>query len=450
MSQTTLTSLSSDDLASCLLMLSAKDLASTCATCNALRTLGRDLWWTVLKRAHSGLALELLARSVPDDPHTVLQYTVAAKRADNLALLRHIGQWHQASPGTLPAQEGHSSALLDGRWWVVVCGFTNSGVNNTAFVCDTLALERKEALTWSRLTTDGDSPRPKYGHTACALGPRHLAILGGVRYGGYRGDVSDCHILSLDASGDNPTNGTAEWQCIRAAPDGECTSRAYCSLTLVPAICCDGSDMAAGPSLMAFGGIHEGEAIGALERLRLTPDLRPRVDAAADDASGALADAPPAGAVWQAVDATGAPPAGRFGHSAHLHERTKRLILVGGSDGSDLLRDGRDFHVDGNHEGEGGQGDGVFTLQLDTMEWSRLRMVGEAVPPLVQLKLAGRCHISILVHDHILCFGGGEPLPDSSLLDSTRLDLTRPDSTLTRLDLITSPGLGEVNAQPTA
>ena len=412
-SEPCLASMSADELCSCLQWLCAKDLAAASDTSKVLRAAGKELWPTVLGRDLSGLALELLARSDDGSTATLPKYMRAAKLADGLTSLEH-GSWHQMLPPFAarapPAQEGHSSVLLDNRWWVVVCGFTNEGIQNTPFVCDTWALERKAPLAWSRLRTAGDTPRPKYGHTVCGIGPRQLAVVGGVRYGGYRGDVSDCHLLTLaptsadDVAGDGVAEESAsrripksaEWSQIRSAAGDECTSRAYCSLTLVPARCFgspsgvpatemtdnvermqtgheDGYDaaLARGPYLVCFGGIHDGDSVGALECLQLRAE-RARADgprAAVDEAGGAsiepsteqsdnqaegdddAAELPAARwrGRWRPLEATGMSPAARFGHSAHLHASTNRLIVVGGSNGSDLLRDGDDLyaHSDG-------------------------------------------------------------------------------------------------------
>ena len=60
------------------------------------------------------------------------------------------------------------------------------------------------------------------------MGARQLVVLGGVRYGGYRGDVADCHIVQLwapgdapsDASHDGPSEAHVEWRQVRSEEEG--------------------------------------------------------------------------------------------------------------------------------------------------------------------------------------------------------------------------------------
>lgn len=49
------------------------------------------------------------------------------------------------------------------------------------------------------LRSTGQKPRAKYGHTCAALpGGKRIALLGGVRFGGYQGDVGDFHVLHFE------------------------------------------------------------------------------------------------------------------------------------------------------------------------------------------------------------------------------------------------------------
>lgn len=385
------TTLPQELICQCLGWLGSRDLASACAACGSLHRAALDVWEDVLTQ-EDGLAFELLRRAPSAEP-SIRHYTAIAKRAEGLQTLSGAS-WHHVEFGyqrTLPGQEGHSSVLLDDRWWLAVCGFTSTGVTNSVYLCDTWALERGEALTWQRLRAEGRSPRRKYGHSLCSIGELSVALLGGVMYGGYRGDVSDCHVFQLSLAEPDAPHGT--WREVSSDEDGACTSRAYCSLTHVPAACLGGGAASQGHAcLLAFGGIHEGAAIDALEQLPLNGAF-----GAPPAAEGAAA--PPV--AWTALATSGSAPCARFGHSAHLHARTSRLLVVGGSDGSDLLRNGDDFHPEG-----AASGDGVYSLQLDTLQWSRLRVRG---PPggAPGTQIGGRCHTSALVHDRLLLFGGG-------------------------------------------
>ena len=392
----------------CLSWLGSRDLASACATCASTRQAALDVWDEVIVR-EDGLALELLRRAPAAGP-SIRRYTQVTKRAEALQALDGAG-WCQVGTtqrrDRLPGQEGHSSVLLDDRWWLVVCGFTDMGLTNSVFVCDTWALERGEALTWRRLRSEGEAPRRKYGHSACSVGELSLALLGGVRYGGYRGDVSDCHVLQLSLA--PPHAPHCVWRELRSDEGGACTSRAYSSLTRVPAACLGGgvASHTHGACLLAFGGIHDGAAIDALEQLPLG-DATVGGAAVGDAAVGGRPAA--ATVAWAALATSGTAPCARFGHSAHLHARTNRLLVVGGSDGSDLLRNGDDFHPMGATD-DASSGDGVFSLQLETLQWSRLRVrvpPGSGLAP-TSLLIGGQCHTSALVHDRVLLFGGGVP-----------------------------------------
>ena len=139
-------------VANCLRHLGAKDAASAATASHGLHAASLDAWEAVLERDLSGLALELL-RGAPHHAVSPLQrYSMAARRAEGLSEMQ-AATWHRIDLGrhSLPAQEGHSSVLLASRWWLVICGFTESGLNNNVFLCDTWALERKEPLRWRRL-----------------------------------------------------------------------------------------------------------------------------------------------------------------------------------------------------------------------------------------------------------------------------------------------------------
>eukprot|EP01052_Picozoa_sp_SAG31_P001045 SAG31_NODE_34_length_31842_cov_31.677850_1_plen_239_part_00 len=93
-------------------------------------------------------------------------------------------------------QEGHSACLLDERWMIVVGGF-GGGIINDVTVLDTFRLPHNPM--WVRAEMTGRQPRAKYGHTSTALPDgKTVAVLGGVRYGGYQGDVGDYHMLHFD------------------------------------------------------------------------------------------------------------------------------------------------------------------------------------------------------------------------------------------------------------
>lgn len=148
------------------------------------------------------------------------------------------------------AMEGHAATLLEDRWMVMVGGFGTRGVENEVYMLDTWALEAGEegeaaSAAWWRLAEQGQRPNvrtcvwtarlgrkrrsrqgrmplfsrsahsshpslfihtqpPVYGHVACALGPRRLAVFGGCTMGGYAGVTNDLYILDLELDKNGP------------------------------------------------------------------------------------------------------------------------------------------------------------------------------------------------------------------------------------------------------
>eukprot|EP01052_Picozoa_sp_SAG31_P001046 SAG31_NODE_34_length_31842_cov_31.677850_2_plen_114_part_00 len=91
---------------------------------------------------------------------------------------------------------------------------------------------------------------------------------------------------------------------------GTCDSRAYHTATIGPT-----------SRLFVYGGLHEGEASGSLQTLQIDTD----------------------DPTWETPTTDGVAPQDRFGHSCCWQHGTEQLVYVGGSNGSDLLRDGEDF-----------------------------------------------------------------------------------------------------------
>ncbi len=138
--------------------------------------------------------------------------------------------------------EGHAAALLDDRWMVVVGGFGMRGVENEVTVLDTWQRHEEGAAAsqggsasadWWPLRHQGQRPYvrpsvepcpglqqpptlypsfpshhitphkkktqpPVYGHAACAVGPRRLAVFGGCTMGGYAGETNELWFVDID------------------------------------------------------------------------------------------------------------------------------------------------------------------------------------------------------------------------------------------------------------
>jgi hypothetical protein len=114
------------------------------------------------------------------------------------------------------------------------------------------------------------------------------------------------------------------------------------------------------PTLLIWGGMHNNVPIGELQLF----DIESRV--------------------WRAGSVIGSEPSPRFGHSCSVLEDefgNTHLVMVGGSDGSDMIRDGRDYRqihvlsVIRNPQ----------TPEADTLVWSS--------PPInASGQVPGRCH----------------------------------------------------------
>jgi hypothetical protein len=241
------------------------------------------------------------------------------------------------------------------------------------------------------------------------------------------------------------------WRCVARAiggaspmvthaPCAGLESRAYQSVAVAP--------YRGTPTLFVFGGIHEGAPSESLQLLPLSPALLP--GAAAADAPLAAWETPATegcamhfflifshfilsvfarlmlryrvyvvvrfhwGAHWILRlrlhwHSEGPPP--RMGHTcAHVaasaEDQPSWLIFVGGSNGSDLLRNGEDCYGDvyvltiqpAAAGGGGGHG----------LTWSRPRVCGE-----VPRQFGGRCHVAAVLEDKLLCFGGGARISNS-------------------------------------
>eukprot|EP00603_Paraphysomonas_imperforata_P007004 CAMPEP_0114427744 /NCGR_PEP_ID=MMETSP0103-20121206/8530_1 /TAXON_ID=37642 ORGANISM="Paraphysomonas imperforata, Strain PA2" /NCGR_SAMPLE_ID=MMETSP0103 /ASSEMBLY_ACC=CAM_ASM_000201 /LENGTH=675 /DNA_ID=CAMNT_0001596863 /DNA_START=57 /DNA_END=2084 /DNA_ORIENTATION=+ len=114
---------------------------------------------------------------------------------------------------------------------------------------------------------------------------------------------------------------------------------------------------------------------------------------------------------------SGSEPSPRFGHSCTYHPRTNSLIIMGGSDGTDLLRNGEELREvylltivppldpPSIHRKQSRNAiDDATTFTNVAFVWSQLRVdCGDAVG----LQVPGRCHSASLVsRDKLLVFGG--------------------------------------------
>ena len=357
----------------------------------------------------------------------------------------------------LPKMEGHAATLIaGGSVWAIVSGWDMAADNSLILleVSQVPELKRISCTTrnnpvfrygFSAVTLTEDSRRQLNASTAWCTGsgdckPQKerfsandrgnikgdsIIVYGGCRGGGYTGDCSNLYEIIVQMPEDNPDGDEAIATYRQLHTVGTHLTRGYHSANLVVV---DGD-----PCLMVFGGFHHSSATDSLELLHL-PSLS-----------------------WIPIGdrISGTPPCERFGHSmtplkefsgllATLHadlnsklERVrsdgtddslrrqsspalcrtssacsqsssssvlsssstenKRYILIGGSDGSDLIRDGRELlHV--------------YVLDLirassgDTFQWSCPSIY---FPEGTSHKeIVGRCHSAAVVGSKIVLYGG--------------------------------------------
>lgn len=99
---------------------------------------------------------------------------------------------------------------------------------------------------------------------------------------------------------------------------------------------------------------------------------------------------------WSRLQATGAVPSRRFGHSGVVHEATNRLIVFGGWDGRDTLND-------------------LFEYSFVTNEWRKMETKGNSPPHRYR-------HTAVIFGDNMFVFGGVDKT-HSRFNDLQRLDL---------------------------
>lgn len=277
-----------------------------------------------------------------------------------------------SSADQLDAMEAHTMTSLCQRYLVVVAGWGQGEVSNV-YVIDGMALPH--ALVLLHVREVQSPPRFRYGFSAVSHGSEVL-VFGGCRFGGYSGECEDFYTLRLVfIEGDEEVPLTAATcQRIRSAPIGAFAAvraeyspnlslrstaatssyralpRAYHSAVVVKV---DHRDV-----MLVWGGLH-GRA--PTQRLELM-DIQ--------------------SLTWTAGNADGQQPSPRFGHSCvalPCSGSADKLIITGGSDGNDLLRNGselKDVHVLLIMRSQG---------RSDRMTWSRVQTENVSLIP-------GRCH----------------------------------------------------------
>eukprot|EP01031_Cornospumella_fuschlensis_P043179 gene43179-52777_t len=324
-----------------------------------------------------------------------------------------------SSPDQLDAMEAHTATSLCDRYVVIVGGWGQGEVGGV-YIIDGVGLPRGLILVNVREVRN--APRFRYGFSTTNVG-NEFYIFGGCTEGGYSGDCNDFYKLTLTFLPTDPSSAPGsheilpheggEWQ-LKKARVGEL----YCIATYSPSLLphpstytphpvASSSGSATAPllpitrayhscvhirsslggqggGLLLWGGLHERRVVGRPEYLQL-PQL-----------------------ACQAVEAAGSAPSPRFGHSMVEVENASTgnvqvLVMTGGSNGNDLLRNGRELKE-------------IFVLTVQassdpvnipgpTLTWSSL-----PIHNLLHRRhlLPGRCHVCWSTGTgRLVYFGGG-------------------------------------------
>ena len=196
-----------------------------------------------------------------------------------------------------------------------------------------------------------------------------MVTFGGVTQGGYRGDIACTSELIVTVSpGDSQGSAATydiEWTERQLDPaDGEALpiSRGYHSA------CVRESEPGA---IVVYGGLHGGEPLDDVVRF----------DTDAFE--------------WSAVETVGPTPAARWAHSASFIG--ERMWVVGGGDGSDLLRSGDDF-ADVH----------VLDFGVTPPRWASVDVSASRSIP----RVMGKCHTATAVGCNIVCLAGSMDFSD--------------------------------------
>jgi len=317
-------------------------------------------------------------------------------------------------------REGHIMAKLGTNRIVLTGGYC------TDFFIYVLDIQHTCRNTASSTTTNTDSStriqgwkkiRPQilgkrevaylfaYGCSLTAIDDKRMVRFGGFQSGGYSGACNQILLLIVegdddDDSKDNATGITAKWKLIDTKgnpPD----PRAYHTATFV-----------AERFIVILGGIFDNRSI--ISEAILDTQTWTWIDVSTNDS------------IIHADVTYSQRPTGRYGHSVILDENKNRLVLFGGANGCDLLREGID-----NAE--------VWELSMKNCwkrnissslpwKWNKIHHDGRhkqksiahnpirMLTALEQLMLA-RCHISVqLSSSRVMFFSGGGQISTNELI----------------------------------
>lgn len=310
------------------------------------------------------------------------------------------------SSGIIERGEGHTASILLNRYMVIINAwggpFTNhltvldltSIASSTIDIIDTSTAILPVEFSYGFSAVPYISPYefvadPSLSSSISALS-RRIIVYGGCRDGGYSNQSNYMYYVDVDfncENGTNVTSMTANYsQIVRYKSSFAPTVRGYHTSTVV--------NFNDSKCMVVFGGISNGRSTAELECFDMVTETWTNA---------------------KQMMVSGKEPSSRFGHSAVYHNESDRIIITGGSNGSDLIRNGvelADIHILSIVRGN------VKNNVKDTMVWSKVTFPGEKY--LHYSIIPGRCHSACLIGDSIFYFGGGAS--NSKLISILQLD----------------------------
>jgi hypothetical protein len=330
--------------------LSADEIAIATSTCKSLFEFRKfpQLWNEIIGRSSRCIGdsfrahLQLREGDLASDLDICHQIELAREvsRVETLKTVRwrrpnYLDESRGGSGLCLNRMEAHTMNSFLERYLVIIGGWDEMAQNEVSII-DGNALPEC-LLTISTVTES--RPHFRYGFSSLVY-RNQIFVFGGCRSGGYTGDCNDLYCVSLQFCLSNKYEPTEEcdWDTIQHAPIGHVQRvRATYSSNLTretPAtrnlqrkvspisrayhtsVCVTYNTK---PVMVVFGGLHNQRPSNSLEVMNF------------DDLTW-----------WQPSIVVGAYPHPRFGHSCSVASNGD-MVIIGGSDGNDLWRNGREL-----------------------------------------------------------------------------------------------------------
>lgn len=337
-------------------------------------------------------------------------------------------RYEDGATAKIDSQEAHAACTILDRFMIVVGGWGPGRANEVSVLDGGRSAEEDTTLLRPVHVENTNVGRFRYGMSVVTV--KHevkwrLLVFGGLTMGGYAGDCADMYYVDLTFTLNNMQEGVNATDAeIFAAPreaimlvsaahrrvppviqpqaaGGSSSSSSFSSDAVIPPSTrgyhtANVVNVGGRQCMLVFGGLHQRGPTNSLQVYDIDSNT------------------------WRAAAATGTAPSKRFGHTCTAVNPTGfmratptvlkdwrgkiyddslvRLIYCGGSDGSDLWRNGRDLRD-------------IHVLTVDNRIKGKPPTLTWSSPILSSVQginiVPGRCHSANLVGSKIICFGGG-------------------------------------------